>query len=335
MHGKRQTNPIIRVVLTLLIGLFLLLLAVIYSTFAGTMQLDVSTVWQALWQPSDTVERAVVWDLRLPRALLGALVGASLAVSGALMQGITHNPLVEPKLIGVTAGASLFIVGLTVLYPDFPIGWTPFVAFAGAATGGLLVYSMASQRGVTPLGLTLAGVAVSLFLSALMMGILVIDLETAGLVIFWLAGGLAGRGWSHVSMMLPWAISGLVIAWGLSSRMNALQLGDEVAQGLGISLDATRLYAALVTVVLAGSAVAVAGPIGFVGLIIPHVSRSLVGSDYRVLVPVSAILGACLLVYGDIAARTIREPLEWPVGVLTAFIGAPFFLYLLRKERGR
>ncbi|MBO8163155.1 MAG: iron ABC transporter permease [Brevibacillus sp.] len=329
-----QQNTV-RVVLTAVIGLILLVIAIIYSTFAGTMQLDVKTVWQSLWEPADTVERAVVWDLRLPRALTGALVGACLAVSGVLMQGITRNPLVEPKIIGVSAGASLFIVVLTVLMPDFPPEWTPFVAMAGAAAGGLLVYSLASQRGVTPIGLTLAGVAVSLFLNALMMGILVIDLETAGVVIFWLAGGLAGRDWAHVSMILPWAAGGFLFAWALAKRMNALQLGDEVAQGLGISLEKTRLYAALITIALAGSAVAVAGPIGFVGLVVPHVTRALVGGDHRVLIPVSAVIGACLLVCGDIAARTIREPLEWPVGVLTAFLGGPFFLYLLRKERER
>ncbi len=274
----------------------------------------------------------MVWDLRLPRAILAALIGASLAISGAVMQCLTRNPLADPKIMGISSGAAVVVVIVELLALNIPMIWFSPLVFLGAAAGGSLVYGLAFKGGASPIALALAGVAVSAFLHALSIGVLVMLGEDAGAIYAWLAGGLNGLSWDHITMILPWILIGVVTAWLIADKMNILDLGEDVARGLGINIGLIRAVLVILTIVLAGSAVSVSGSIGFIGLIIPHIVRKMFGSDYKVTIPMAALVGALLLVIADLIARTVAQPEELPVGIFTAAIGCPYFLYLVRKQ---
>jgi iron complex transport system permease protein len=268
--------------------------------------------------------------------LAAALVGAALGAAGALMQGITRNPLASPSLMGLNAGAGLMLVLGLALSPT--LGFTVLIglSFAGAAVGVTVVFLVGSAQrgGLTPVRLALAGAAVSAFFGAFT-SFIIVYYKIGQDVLFYTAGGVQGVQEEQLLFVAPWIGGGLIVALLLSRSVSLLSLGQDVAAGLGLNIVHVRIVAGLAILILAGSSVALAGGIGFVGLVVPHVSRFLTGLDYRWIVPVSAVLGACLLIFADLAARMINPPYEVPVGLMTALIGVPFFLMLAwRDERG-
>jgi iron complex transport system permease protein len=276
----------------------------------------------------------VIYTLRLPRTLVAFLVGVALAVSGAIFQGLTGNALADPGIIGVTAGASLVAVGLIVLFPAAPVYSLPIAAFLGALLMAALVYGLAWNGGSSPILLILLGAGLSAIASAFTSLLMTFgSINDVSQALVWLAGSVYGRTWEQLFALLPWISLGVPAALGLSRQLNLLNLGDDVAKSLGIRLEWQRGLLVLVAVGLAGSAVATAGMIGFVGLIAPYLGRQLIGVNHQNLLPVTALLGGLLVTLADLIGRLLFAPIELPCGVVTATIGAPFFLYLLIQNR--
>jgi iron complex transport system permease protein len=285
------------------------------------------------------VAATIVLDLRLPRVLLAMVVGAGLGGAGTVFQGLLRNPLADPYIIGVSAGAAF---GATLAITSglavglLGLAATPLAALAGAVGATSLVYALARRGGDAPVeDLLLAGIAVSAFLGSVVSWLQISGGESLQRVIFWLMGGFSGRGWPHVLMATPLVLLGLAIAWIFSRDLNALLLGDETARSMGVEVATARRVLIGAGSMMAAAAVAASGLIGFVGLIVPHLLRLLVGPDHRRLLPASALGGAALLVLADVGARTVVPAAELPVGILTAVLGAPFFLVVLLRERRR
>jgi len=299
----------------------------------GSERLSLAEVWNGLTDPTRSSERIIVWDLRLPRVILAVLVGANLAVAGALLQGVTRNPLADPHLLGISAGSG--VVGAILLVRGVDISLEAKVALSilGGLVGGAFIYAMAWRGGVSPTRLTLAGVAVSFLLISMTTAILASSRLFAQQSLNFVGGSLFARGWDDLSAVWPYTVVGLLLALGASASLNIMALGEDAAAELGVRTGFVRAVAVVLAVVLSGAAVSVAGLMGFVGLIIPHVARALVGQDYRYVMVASALLGAILLVGSDTLARNILGETELPAGVVTAGIGAPFFLFLLRQVR--
>jgi iron complex transport system permease protein len=278
----------------------------------------------------------VIQTLRLPRTLVAFLVGVSLAISGAIFQGLTRNPLADPSIIGINAGASLAAVATIVLFPAAPVATLPITAFIGALFMAALIYGLAGTGQNSPMLLILLGIGLSAIASACTSLMISLgSISTVSQALVWLAGSVYDRTWDDFFALLPWAIGGSTLALGLTRELNVLHLGDEIATGLGSRVTWQRAQLVIVAVALAGSAVATAGTIGFVGLIAPHIARQLVGGNYRQILPVAALVGGMLVTLADAIGRTIFAPIELPCGVVLAAIGAPFFLYLLIQNRHR
>lgn len=312
-----------------------MLLACAASLAVGSKSLSLPDVWTALTAPDDSDATAIVRDLRIPRTVLGLLVGAALGAAGALMQGVTRNPLAEPGMLGLNAGAALAVVAAITW-----LGVTSTTAFAGFALLGagitaVLVFALGgtSRGGPTPIRLALAGAVLMTLLVSLTSAILVFSARTLDEYRFWIVGSLAGRESDVTVAVAPFLVAGLLIALLTPRGLNALALGDDVARSLGANVNRSRALASVSFVLLAGGAVAAAGPITFVGLAVPHVARLLVGPDYRWIVPYSILIGAFLLVGADTAGRVVARPAELQVGIITSFIGVPFFLWLVRRSR--
>lgn len=318
-------------IVTGLAGLALLVLGFIISIKFGAVDISIKDIISALTGDEGTTNYNIIYNIRLPRIITGVFVGVNLAISGAILQGVLRNPIADPGIIGVSAGAGLFAVTIMILFPENS-AYVPLAAFLGAMLASMLVYSVSWKGGISPLGLILAGVAVASFLGAFMTTLMVFHSDKVQGTINWMAGGFQGRSWGHVQMILPYTIIGFALSLAISRHLNILMLGDDIARGLGMRVELTRLGLIALSAFLAASAVSVAGLLGFVGLIIPHAVRLIVGcSDYKYLLPFSAMFGAVLIVWGDTAARMAFAPVEIPVGVFMAFLGAPFFLYLLRS----
>lgn len=336
-HAQHAAWPRMLRIGALPVLLAALLLSVIASIVFGAADIRPETVWAALTAFDGTTEHLIVRTLRVPRALIAMLVGAALGVAGGIMQGLTRNPLADPAILGMSAGAAFAVVVAVALLKIASLTAYTWFAFAGAGVTALTVYGLSAigRDGPTPLKLTIAGAGMTALLSSLTTGILIFNQRTLGEVRFWLAGSVAGRELALLQQVLPYMGLGLALALALGRQITTLSLGDDVARGLGQRTLWIKSLAAVAVVLLAGSAVAVAGPIGFVGLVIPHVVRFFVGSDYRWILPYAALLGAILLVLADLAARLVLQPLELPVGVMTALLGGPLFIYLAqRKVRG-
>ncbi|APX02251.1 FecCD family ABC transporter permease [Arthrobacter sp. QXT-31] len=306
------------------------------SLAVGARGLSLETVWQALteFNPADG-DHAVV-HARIPRTILGLLAGAALGLAGAAMQGVARNPLADPGIIGINAGAALAVVtGIYVFGISSLTGYIWF-AFIGAAAAAVVVYLIASmgRAGATPVKLALAGAALSAGLFSLMNVILVSSQDTLDRFRFWQVGGIAGRDWSVLLPGLPFLAAGALIVLLAGRVLNSLALGDDVARGLGQNVGLARAVTALGIVLLCGSATALAGPIGFVGLVVPHAVRFLTGPDYRWILPFSAVLAPALLLVSDVVGRVILLPGEVPAGIMTALIGAPVFVWLVRRGKG-
>lgn len=279
----------------------------------------------------------IIWNLRLPRVLLGALVGSSLALAGTTFQGLLRNPLADPFTIGVSSGAAaaatlaLLLRLLTGLH--FP-HMVPLFAFAGAVLALFFVYNLARIGGRVPVvTLLLAGVVVSSFLSAVISMLMLLAAQNMHGIFFWLSGGLMMRSWPQLWLLLPYLVVGGAVLYAYSRELNILLLGEESAHHLGVRVETTKKVLLITASLVTAAAVSVSGMIGFVGLIIPHAVRIVTGPDHRLLLPAAALCGAIFLVWADVVARTAMSPLELPVGIITAFVGAPFFIFLLRRKK--
>lgn len=321
-------------VIGLVASILLLLICLLLSITFGAADIDSGTVWQALTAFDGSTSHLIITTVRLPRALIALLVGAALAVAGSLMQGLTRNPLADPGILGISAGAALAVVIMTFLAGTASIQVYTWIAFAGGAIAAIAVYTLGSvgRGGMTPLKLILAGAVLAYLMSALTTGILILSQRTLDEIRFWLAGSVAGRDLDVLLQVLPYVLVGLMVAFSLGKQITALTLGEDVARGLGLNTAWVKAIAIVTVVLLAGSAVALAGPIGFVGLVIPHIVRFWVGVDYRWILPYAAVWGAILLSIADLAARLIIKPQELPVGIMMALLGAPFFIYLARSQ---
>lgn len=276
----------------------------------------------------------VVGRFRFPRALVAFIAGASLALAGAILQGITRNPLAAPGVVGLNAGAAAAAVGAIVLVPSFPAAMLPFAAFAGSLAAASVTYALAWRRGLSPVRLVLVGVAVSASAGAVVTFLLTFsDIHDAKRAVVWLAGSVYGRSWEHFWPLLPWFAVLFPAAMALARHLDILWLGDETASSLGLRLERARGLLLLIAVGLAGSAVAMAGTIGFVGLISPHLSRWIAGTSSRWLLPTAALTGGLLVTLADLLGRTLLAPIEVPCGIPIAIIGAPYMLYLLYRKR--
>lgn len=282
---------------------------------------------------SSSTSHVIIRDLRIPRILAAALVGAFLAVSGVIMQALTLNPLASPSIMGVTSGSAFMIAIAFAFYPQSNYWQLILWSFAGAGLGTGMVFLIGSfsKRGLTPVKLALAGAAVSALLQSLST-IIAIHFNVARDISFWFAGGVAGVRMESVRLIGILAFAGLIVAFALSRSLTIMGLGEEMAKGLGIRIGWIKFVSVLVVLILTGAAVSIAGTVGFIGLVIPHIAKKVMGMNYRWVIPASAVFGAGLLVLADMAARTINPPYETPVGALTALIGVPFFLFLARKE---
>lgn len=312
---------------------FLLMAAVgsFLSLTKGSSVISLEQIVQILLAPGNDPQSQIIWNIRMPRTIVGALVGVNLALSGAILQAVMRNPLADPHIIGISSGAGLAGVVIMILFPAMEYLITP-VAFIGAMLAAVCIYILAWKNGIKPVRIILAGVAVSAFLSAGISGLMIFYSDRVHGALMWMVGGLAARSWPHVHIILPYAIIGLLLALASAAYLNILQLGDEMARGLGVNVELTRIAMTAIAALLAASAVSVVGLLGFVGLVVPHAARLLIGSDYRLLLPASALLGIAIVTLSDTFARVIFAPIELPVGIIMAFLGAPFFLFLLRRE---
>lgn len=318
-------------------GVVLLVVAVFLSTAVGAASIPVDVALSAFFAFDGSLEHLTVRTLRLPRALIAVAVGASLGVAGAVMQGMTRNPLASPGILGINAGAALAVVGTTFLVGGESLLAKAGLAFLGAGVAAVGVYALGSlgHRGLAPVRLVLAGAAMTALLTSLTTALLVLDRSTLEQIRFWLAGSVAGRDVALFLRVLPSLALGLVVALSLGRQITLLSLGEEVARGLGQRTARVKLAAAASVMLLAGGSVAIAGPVGFVGLVIPNAVRPLVGLDYRWIVPYSGVAGAILLIGADLAARLVIRPGEMPLGVMTALIGGPVFVYLVHSRGAR
>ena len=303
----------------------------------GPTRIPASVIVGAITGFDGSHQHLVVATVRLPRILAGIVAGSALAVAGAIMQAVTNNPLASPGLLGVNAGAAFGVVLTLTLFPSIPTGGYIWAAFAGATLAAGIVYALGSMgvSGATPVKLALAGAIVSAFVASLTSAVLIFDKTTLDAIRFWSVGSLAGRSLDDVASVAPYAGIGLVVAMAVRSQITTMSLGTDVARTVGQNLALWRGVAAVTVVFLAGGAVAVAGPIGFVGLIVPHIVRLLVGLDYRWILPFCAVGGALLVTGADALARELLPDRELPVGITMALIGAPFFVYLARYRIGR
>lgn len=313
----------------------LVLVAVVASLAVGNLQIPLRDVWHALVSPGDSAHDLIVRTQRVPRTVLGIAAGAALAVAGVLMQSLTRNPLADPRVMGVSAGASMGVVIAITLFGIETLPGYVWFGIAGALVSGMLVYAIAARTrsGQSPVTLALVGAAMDASFGAVVMAILTTNAQTFDQYRYWVIGSLSGRSTDVTFTVLPFIAVGLLLAVISSRGLDALALGEDVAVGLGNRVGMTRLAAAGAAVLLTGAAVAAAGPIGFVGLAIPHFARALVGSDHRWLLATSIPLGAAFLLGADVIGRVVILPDEVRAGVITAVLGAPILLALVRRPK--
>ena len=334
--GKHKKKRI--ALIMMILGIILLVGGIAVSISLGAKNIDIQTIISSIFSDKNEINTKIIRDVRIPRAIAAALVGGFLAVSGAIMQGITRNPIAEPSVMGITQGATFMIAVALVLqriYPNLVLNSFAkmIFAFLGASISGLLVYFISSRsiRKVDPVKLALAGTAMGTLLISLAMGIsMYFNLSQE--LSFWISGGLTSAKWQGVNLLLIVGGIGFVAAMIMAPKITILSLGEEVAIGLGQRTNLVRLVSLIIVIALTGASVSVAGNIVFVGLIVPQIIRGFIGADYKYIIPLSMLFGSVLLVYSDILARMINPPYETPIGSLTALLGVPIFIYLVRKE---
>ncbi|MCP3740544.1 FecCD family ABC transporter permease [Rossellomorea sp. BNER] len=314
---------------TILILGLLLGMSIVY----GYTDTSWGLAYEAFISSNNTKEHIVIESIRLPRALIAAVVGSSLAIAGLLMQTLTKNPLASPGIFGINAGAGFMVVAAVTLFGVTDLQAFSWISFLGAGIAAVGVYAIGSagREGLTPMKLTLAGAAITALFASFTQGLLVLNEAALEQVLFWLAGSVQGRNLEILGSVFPYILFGWILALVIANKMNVIAMGEDVAKGLGLKTGLIKFLALSIVVLLAGGAVAIAGPIGFIGIVIPHIAKKIIGIDHRWLIPYSGLLGAILLLAADIGARYIIMPQEVPVGVMTAAIGAPFFIYIARR----
>ncbi|KML45296.1 FecCD family ABC transporter permease [Cytobacillus firmus] len=317
----------------LIAAALLLLVLMSFSIVYGYTDTTWKMAIDAFTNFDGTNEHIIIQSVRLPRALIAAAVGASLAIAGVLLQSLTKNPLAAPEIFGINAGAGFAVVITVTLFSISNLQVFTWVSFLGAAVSFIFVYIIGSigREGLTPMKLTLAGAAMSAMFASMTQGFLVINETALEQVLFWLAGSVSGRKLETLAAVFPYLLAGWIFSLIIAGKLNVLSMGEDVAKGLGLKTGLLKLGAGIVIVLLSGGAVAVAGPIGFLGIVIPHLTRAVVGIDHRWVIPYAGLLGGMLLLISDIASRYIIMPQEVPVGVMTAVIGTPFFVYIARR----
>lgn len=321
--------------LGLLVALAALIVVALLSIAVGTRTLPLGTTWSVLWQPDGSDASVIIHEYRIPRTVLGILVGVALGLSGALMQALTRNPLADPGLLGVSLGAATgVVVAIGFLGVGTALGYVWF-AFGGAALASLVVYLLGSagRRLATPERLVVAGAAVTAVLYAFNSAVLLLKPRAFDEFRYWTAGAFAGRGLTIVYVVLPFIAVGVLVALALARPLNALALGDQVGRALGVHVGRTRVLGAAAVMLLCGAATAAAGPISFIGLTVPHMARFVVGPDHRWIMAYSMLLAPVLLLGADILGRVVAAPGEIEVGIVTAFLGAPLFIALCRRRK--
>lgn len=308
------------------IGMFLI------SMVFGAADTTINDVWQAITPGKKNDTALMLQEIRIPREVAAIFVGAALAVSGAIMQGLTRNPLADPGLLGLTAGARAALAIAIAFFPAVNYFITMIACFVGAAAGTLLVFGIGAMKrgGFSPLRIVLAGAAVSTFLYAVSDGI-GLYFKISKDVSLWTSGGLIGTSWSQLQIIVPFIILGIVVSLFFSRQLTILSLSEEVATGLGQNIARIKMILFIVIIILAGASVALVGNMAFIGLMVPHIVRAMVGTDYRLIIPMSGIVGAIFMMLADTLGRTINAPYETPVVAIVALVGLPFFLIIVRK----
>ncbi len=328
--NSRTEAGLLRVSGVLLLLLVILAALAVVSVAIGSAGYSVPEILKAVVSPEQSPVKTIVLSLRLPRMILAILIGASLAASGALLQSVMRNPLADPGTIGVSAGAGTAATTILLLFPGLSAS-VPVFAFGGAALACVLIYVMAWKDGVDPTRIILSGVAINSVLGAYNSLLQLLNSDSLQGVLAFMNGSLSGKSWHQVKILAVYAIIGLILSFFCIRSANTLQLGDEMAKSLGLKVNASRVFLSAVSAFLAAATVSVAGMIGFVGLVVPHIARLMVGSNYKSMLPVSIVLGAVVLLAADTVGRTIVPGMEIPVGIIMAVCGGPFFLYMLRK----
>jgi iron complex transport system permease protein len=316
----------------LLLSVAILVLVALASIAIGAKELSLGQVWHGLFDDSGTYGDVVVGE-RLSRTVLGLLAGAALGLAGAVLQALTRNPLADPGLLGINAGASAAVVTAVTYLGVTSLSGYVWFAFFGAAAVGALVWFLGGSRGATPVRLALAGTAISAALYGYLQAVMITDGAALGKMRFWTVGSLSAANDSIIRQVLPFLLAGVVLALALSRPLNAMAMGDDTAKALGANLNRTRALSMLAATVLCGAATAACGPIVFVGLMVPHAVRSFTGPDLRWILPYAAILSPVLLLGADVIGRIVARPAELQVGIVTAILGGPVFIYLVRRRR--
>jgi len=330
MHNKKTQKAIIIIAG---FSLALVVLSIVCLSFGGT-SIPFRETLLSLVGMNEEASDLIIMQFRLPRILAAILIGAALAVAGAVLQGIIRNPLASPDLLGVTGGASVAVVAFMTLFTGYSIHWVPAIAVAGAFLTALINYVLAWKRGISPFRLVLIGIGISTAMGALTMFLLISGpAYLAAQVLNWMTGSIYGTNWTYIEVLWPWVAIFIPLSFLYAKELNVQALGESTAVGLGSSLQLSRMILLFYSVALAGAAVGVAGMISFIGLLAPHMARTLIGHSYKLIIPLSAVLGAIILLLADLAGRMLFQPLDIPAGVFTAGIGAPFFMYLLFKRK--
>ncbi|MCR8644516.1 iron ABC transporter permease [Paenibacillus sp. N1-5-1-14] len=316
---------------TIGITFILLIVAIILSIGLGSVRFSPIEIIKALFGNGGEVSDTILWDIRIPRVTLAVVIGANLAISGALLQAVMHNPLADPGLTGVSGGASVAVLFILLAAPAYS-SFIPVAAIIGGSLAAVLVYALAwKKRGITPVRVILSGVAVNSVVGGIVGLLSLLYSDKLPGALQWLNGSMSGKGLGDLTVMLPYSIIGWVAALFCIRQANVLRLGEQAALNLGENINRIRILLSFVAVYLAAVSVSTVGMIGFVGLVVPHMARMFVGSDYKQLLPMSIVLGALVLLVADTIGRTFFAPLDIPAGIVMAVAGGPYFLYLMRK----
>jgi iron complex transport system permease protein len=316
----------------LLVSVLILVVVAMASIAIGAKQLSMGEVWHGLFEGSGTYGDVVVED-RISRTVLGLLAGAALGLAGAVLQALTRNPLADPGLLGINAGASAAVVTAITFFGVTSLSGYVWFAFLGAAAVGAMVWFLGGSRGATPVRLALAGTAISAALYGYLQAVMIMDDVALNKMRFWTVGSLSSATDSTITQVLPFLLVGTVLALALARPLNAMEMGDDTAKALGANLNRTRVLSMLAATVLCGAATAACGPIVFVGLMVPHIVRSFTGPDLRWILPYAAVLSPVLLLGADVLGRIVARPSELQVGIVTAILGGPVFIFLVRRRR--
>lgn len=319
-------------VLIILMSLVLLGALIIVTIGVGSVSISVKEIIDTFLGHGNEINESIIMDMRLPRIIIAVFVGAGLSISGALLQSIMNNPLADPGITGVSSGASLLAITVMLYFPKLH-GVLPLMAFLGAILACMMVFILSWDKGLNPMRVILSGVAVNAVFVGATSLLSILNSDKIQGILLWINGSIAYKGWTEVKYLVPYSVIGIILSLLCAKGANLLALGDDVATNLGVNVTKTRFLVALVAVFLAGVSTSVVGIIGFIGLIVPHICRLILGYDYKYLIPMSAIMGGILLLLADTLARFVARPVELPVGILMAMLGGPFFLFLLRRRK--